>query len=128
MFHGRRTKLTVLRTWFWRCLSFARPSVLSLQVFFFMFSPACCLVKWILSSSVIIVFGKKELVFRFSLVCGSLYSVCHGYFTVSLSVISKLCSCHFGYFWTSAILFTITKTRLFKYTENFTTKKMKIFR
>ena len=38
-----------------------------------------------------------------------------------------LCGCSSEY-WVSSPQYLITKTRLFKYTENFTTKKMKIFR
>ena len=51
--------------------------------------------------------------------------------TIVFFPLETLVTCHY---WRQAInmyddiLFIITKTRLFKYIENFTTKKMKIFR
>ena len=49
-----------------------------------------CCVKWILSSIVITLLGKRDGFLP--LICG-LYTVCFGLFALSLTVIGRLCLC-----------------------------------
>ena len=92
-------------------------------------------VKWILSNSVIILLGKKQQATLFSLPCGTCTvwqdlsrAVIGTLYSMIIAITRHLLYCLFANIddqYTGILYMFITKTRLFKYTENFTTKKEK---
>ena len=119
-----------------RCsLIFVCSCVCYLQGFLIVFCPVCYLIGVLSVSCLTLLLGKKQQATLFSLPCGTCTvwqdlsrAVIGTLYSMIIAITRHLLYCLFANIddqYTGILYMFITKTRLFKYTENFTTKKEK---
>ena len=99
------------------------------------FCPVCYLIGVLSGSCLTLLLGKKQQATLFSLPCGTCTvwqdlsrAVIGSLYSMIIAITGHLLYCLFANIddqYTGILYMFITKTRLFKYTENFTTKKEK---